>query len=218
MCNLYSMTSARTAIVDAVGASVEQAGHVPPMPAIAPGDVAPIVRGGPGRRALALARWGMPAPAVVLRGGSSSPGAPCVRNVRSLHWSRWLAVENRCVVPFTSFAADERLEDGSSQPIWFAVEESRPLAWFAGIWTTWASPERLREHVANCDRFAIVTCAPNRDLEAIDLKAMPVILRGQAELDVWLSGPTSRALALQRPLTDGALTVVARGLHRDEAA
>jgi putative SOS response-associated peptidase YedK len=27
-----------------------------------------------------------------------------IRNVRSKHWQRWLRLENRCFVPFTSFS------------------------------------------------------------------------------------------------------------------
>lgn len=30
-------------------------------------------------------------------------GTTNIRNVKSQHWTRWLGVENRCVVPFNSF-------------------------------------------------------------------------------------------------------------------
>ena len=38
---------------------------------------------------------------------------------------------------------------------------------------------------------------------------MPVILRGQDEIDTWLSAPTEEVLKLQRPLPDDALKIVA---------
>ena len=31
-------------------------------------------------------------------------GTTNIRNVKSKHWTRWLGVENRCVVPFNSFS------------------------------------------------------------------------------------------------------------------
>src|SRR5208282_3309009 len=43
----------------------------------------------------------------------------------SPHWRRWLGVESRCVVPFTSFAENEILPDDSRPPVWFALDESR---------------------------------------------------------------------------------------------
>lgn len=78
---------------------------------------------------------GLPSPAFALQGKKSDPGVNNVRNTKSSHWRRWLGVESRCVVPFTSFAENEILPDGSRPPIWFAFGESRPLAFFAGIWT-----------------------------------------------------------------------------------
>lgn len=217
MCTIYSLNHCPTAVVAAVGATSDRSGGRTPLPAVHPGAIAPVVHAGPAERTLALARWGLPSPAVVVRGRSADPGVACVRNLRSLHWSRWLAVEYRCVVPFSSFAVHERLADGSQQPVWLALDESRPLAWFAGIRTTWASAERLREREVNCDQFAIVASGPSADLAALQIQSTPVILRDRTEIDLWLSAPTSFALALQRPLPDGALAVVARGAQQDAA-
>jgi hypothetical protein len=69
----------------------------------------------------------------------SDPGVTNVRNVSSPHWRRWLGVESRCVVPFTSFAENEVMPNGSRPPVWFALDDSRPLAFFAGNWTRWTS-------------------------------------------------------------------------------
>jgi putative SOS response-associated peptidase YedK len=49
----------------------------------------------------------MPSPAFALEGKKSDPGVTNIRNTKSPHWRRWLGVENRCVVPFTSFAEPE---------------------------------------------------------------------------------------------------------------
>ncbi|MET4341604.1 putative SOS response-associated peptidase YedK [Bradyrhizobium sp. RT9b] len=49
-------------------------------------------------------------------------GTTNIRNVKSKHWTRWLGVENRCVVPFNSFSEFNKAEGGD---IWFALDESR---------------------------------------------------------------------------------------------
>lgn len=48
-------------------------------------------------------------------------------------------------MPFTSFSENELSPGGSRQPIWFAIDEGRPLAFFAGIWTRWTWRSRLSE-------------------------------------------------------------------------
>ena len=46
-------------------------------------------------------------------------------------------------------------------------------------------------------------------------KAMPVPLTTAEEYDTRLTVPAQKALALQRPLPDGTLTIVARGAKHD---
>jgi putative SOS response-associated peptidase YedK len=134
MCNLYSHTKGPQAIRDLARAMRDTTGNLPPLPSIFPDYSAPIVRNAPdGVRELTMARWGMPSPAFALKGKKSDPGVTNVRNVASPHWRRWLGVESRCVVPFTSFSENEALPDGSHPPVWFALDETRPLAFFAGI-------------------------------------------------------------------------------------
>jgi putative SOS response-associated peptidase YedK len=103
------------------------------------------------------------------------------------------------------------LPDGSRPPIWFALDESRPLARFAGIWTNWTSVRKVKEGETTNDLFAFLTTEPNAIVGAYHPKAMPVILTTQGEIDTWMDTPAPIALQLQRPLADGALMVVARG-------
>ena len=46
-------------------------------------------------------------------------------------------------------------------------------------------------------------------------KAMPVILTTPIEVDQWLEAETPGALELQRPLSDDALRIVAKGERED---
>jgi putative SOS response-associated peptidase YedK len=195
----------------------DRTGNLPPLPGIFPDYSAPIVRNTADGRELAMARWGMPSPVFALKGRNSDPGVTNVRNVASPHWRRWLGIESRCLVPFTSFSENEVLPNGSRPPIWFALDESRPLAFFAGIWTRWTSIRKVKEGETTNDIFAFLTTEPNKLVGTYHPKAMPVILTTPQEIDVWMAAPPLEALTLQRPLPDDALMIVARGEKKDEA-
>ena len=215
MCNLYSLSKGQAAIIEMTRAMLDQTGNLPLLPGIFPDYSAPIVRNTAHGRELAMARWGMPSPAFALKGRNSDPGITNVRKTASPHWRRWLGVESRCVVPFTSFSENETLADGSRPPVWFALDEERPLAMFAGIWTRWSSVRKVKEGETVNDLFAFLTTEPNAEVGAIHPQAMPVILTTQDEIEQWLTAPTVEALNLRRPLANGALKIVARGAKSD---
>jgi putative SOS response-associated peptidase YedK len=141
---------------------------------------------------------------------SRSANGLVVSVVRSRSW--WLGVENRCVVPFNSFSEFNKAEGGD---IWFALDGSRPLACFAGIWTNWTSVRKVKEGETTNDIFAFLTTEPNAEVGAIHPKAMPVILTTPDEVKAWMTAPPDEALKLQRPLPDGSLRIVARGVKED---
>jgi putative SOS response-associated peptidase YedK len=216
LCNLYSVTKGQQAIREFTSAMRDRTGNLPRLPSVFPDYAAPIVRNQPEGRELTMARWGMPSPVFALKGKKSDPGVTNVRNVVSPHWRRWLGIENRCVVPFTSFSENEALPDGTHPPVWFAFDETRPLAFFAGIWTRWTSVRKVKEGETTNDIFAFLTTEPNKEVGAIHKKAMPVILTTLEEIDLWMNAPTGEALKLQKPLPDNALKIVARGERQDE--
>jgi hypothetical protein len=53
-----------------------------------------------------------------------------------------LGVGSRCVVTFTSFSEFNKAEGGD---IWLAIDERRPLACIAGIWTNWTSVRKVKK-------------------------------------------------------------------------
>ena len=215
MCNLYSLTKGQAAIRDLFRARHDRAGNLPLLPGIFPDQTAPIVRNDiDGERELVMARWGMPGP-------SQYGGAPVtnIRNLDSPHWRGWLGVRNRCLVPATSFCeyADTKPR---KMPIWFALDEDRPLFAFAGLWTSWRGVRGPKNAPVAGEHqlFGFLTTEANATIAPIHPKATPVIITTPAEFDHWLEQDTLDALALQRPLPDHALRIVAKGEKEDGVA
>lgn len=250
MCNLYSHTSNRQAILEFVRDVMlidPSIGNLPPQTGIFPDYSAPIVRNTANGRELAMVRWGLPSSQKALYDAATrradklrdkgkpvdfetllkmepDSGTTNVRNILTAngrwnqHWNRWMGVENRCVVPFTSFSEfDSTFEDGKKKgDTWFALDESRPLAFFAGIWVKdWTSVRKVRTGLETLDIFGFLTSEPNDVVGSIHMKAMPVILTTQVEVETWLSAPKEEAVSLQRPLANGGLKVVAVGAKSD---
>jgi putative SOS response-associated peptidase YedK len=138
MCNLYSITKGQAAIIELARALRDITGNLPPMPGVFPDYLTPVVRNAPdGVRELAKLRWGMPSSQSALMEATKrraakleakgqavdfkqllrvepDSGTTNIRNVQSKHWTRWLGIESRCVVPFTRSASSIRPKEAIS--------------------------------------------------------------------------------------------------------
>jgi len=236
MCNIYSMTRNVDAIRQLFGGR-NSAGNVPSLPGIFPDYSAPVVRNAGGEREITMMRWGMPTSQRAMMDATNKrarkleekgktvdyrellrmepdSGVTNIRNTSSAHWKKWLGPESRCLVPFTSFAEFDTI-DGKKVQTWFAADKSRPLMAFAGVWTNWTSVRKAREGEVTTDVFGFLTTQPNAEVAKVHPKAMPVILTTKDEFDLWMGGDWEKARALQRPLPDGSLEIVASGEKED---
>jgi putative SOS response-associated peptidase YedK len=87
-------------------------------------------------------------------------------------------------VPSTSFCeyADTKPR---KTPTWFALGDDRPLAVFAGIWTTWHGERGTKANPVEGEHqlFGFLTTNANAEVGTIRPKAMPVILTKDAEIE-----------------------------------
>ncbi|CAM3159836.1 SOS response-associated peptidase family protein [Asticcacaulis taihuensis] len=219
MCNLYSMMSNKEAIREFAKflRTTPSADNLDTTPDIFANGYGPIVRNTETGRELAVCRWGMPSSEDAIGSKTYDSGTTNIRRTWLPHWKPWLDIPNRCVVPATSFCEPDQV-GGTFKNQWFALDESRPLFFFAGIWTPlWTSVRKVKEGETTADLYGFLTTAANADVAQYHDKAMPVILRTPEEVEEWFALPVKEIKDFQKSKTlpDGTLSVVSTVLKWD---
>ena len=162
MCNLHSITTNQAAIIALFRVVNQYVGNLPPMPGVFPDDPAPVVRNAREVRELTTMRWGMPPPPKF--GG---PPVTNIRNTSSPHWRGWLKPEKPMPGPIQQlrriYAPEPNPETKKKDVVWFALNDDRPLAAFAGIWTEFRGDRGTKSKPAPGPHlvYGFPTTAPN---------------------------------------------------------
>jgi putative SOS response-associated peptidase YedK len=166
-----------------------------------PNQEAPVIRTIDGERAPATMRWGFP------HWTGKGPVVTNFRNPRAATWKRWVDdPRQRCVVPARAFSEPDRNTAKPVQWRWFERPGREPFC-FAGIWRPWTGDRGTKAAPLVGDHllYSIMTTEPNRIVAPIHKKAMPVMLTSPAEIEQWLEGSVTDALALQKPVPEDAI-------------
>jgi putative SOS response-associated peptidase YedK len=215
MCNLYSLTTARQAILRLFKLSDNRAASFEALPAIFPGRVAPVVRRtADGEHELAPLSWGF----VLPQPGKAARRVTNVRDDKARSSSFWRDSfeTRRCLVPASSFAEPRDIKPATWH--WFALKggEPRPPFAFAGIWRRWHGPLKKDGPAVTFDTFAFMTTEPNALVATINHERMPVLLTTDDAMDTWLRGTTDEAFALARPFAPEAMQIVREGFAKED--
>ncbi len=93
------LDKSQDAICEAFKVDRDETGNLPPLPAIFPDQMAPIVRIADDERTLSMMRWGFPPPPKAVPQPVTN-----MRNAASPYWWPWLKPEQRCLVPVSLFS------------------------------------------------------------------------------------------------------------------
>ena len=217
MCNLYSITAAREAVLRLFRISDNRAAATAPLSAIFPGHTAPVVRtAADGDRELVMLSWGF----VLLQDGKAPRRVTNVRDdkARSSPFWRDSFTHRRCLVPATSFCEP----NGEAKPAtwhWFALkgQDTRPLFAFPGIWRRYSGPIRKDGAVLELDVFAFMTTTPNALVATVNHERMPVLLDRPEQFETWLHGTPAEAFALAREYAPEDMHIVREGFEKQDA-
>lgn len=219
MCNLYSMTRNKEAILRLFRISPNRAAAFAPLDAIFPGYSAPVVRhADDGERELVIMSWGF----VLPQKGKAPRRVTNVRDdtITTSNFWRGSFEQRRCLVPATSFCEP----NGDLKPAtwhWFALKgkpehgaSARPVFAFAGIWRRYTGPLRKDGEAVDIETYAFLTTTPNPLVATVNHERMPVLLASERACETWLTGSEDDAMALAQEYPPDAMQIVREGFDK----
>ncbi|MFN0217844.1 MAG: SOS response-associated peptidase [Hyphomicrobium sp.] len=215
MCNLYSLTTNREAIMRLFRVSDNRATIINPQSSIFPAYSAPVVRtAADGERELVQMSWGF----VLPQAGKAPRRVTNVRDDKILTSRFWKPSfeARRCLVPASSYC-----EPNGQTPAtwyWFALKgkEDRPLFAFPGIWQRWHGPVKKDGPVIDVDVYAFMTTEPNELTRSINHERMPVLLAGEDQFETWLTGSNDEAFSLGRSFDPAKMRIVQSSATKED--
>jgi putative SOS response-associated peptidase YedK len=216
MCNTYNLRGKPRDVAMIFDADLADPHLDFAYESIHPDYSAPVIRPKPESKAeLVMMRWGFPP-------SDQKDRRPVVnaRNLYSDYWRPYHSIEQRCLVPATSYAEwtpEPNPETGKKQTVWFGLNDNRSPFAFAGLWRSWQGVRGTKSKPVEGQHllYALLTTRPNAVVKPIHAQSMPVILRTPEEWQAWLTLPIREALKLQQPLPDDAIKIVATGSRGD---
>ena len=159
MCNLYSMTRNREAILRLFRVSHNRAATYEPRDAIFPGYQAPVVRkAADGERELVVLNWGF----VLLQKDKAPKRVTNIRDdkAQTKFWKPSFE-QRRCLVPASSYCEPKGEKPATWH--WFSIngDDARPVFAFPGVWTRYEGPLKKNGDSVEQEVFAFMTTEPN---------------------------------------------------------
>lgn len=197
MCNLYSMTRPREAVLNFFNILDNRAAAFTPSDGIFPGYEAPVIRlAADGERELSLMNWGF----ILAQKGKAPRRVTNVRDDKILGSPFWRSSfeQRRCLVPASSYCEPKGEKPATWH--WFTMTgaEERPLFCFPGIWTRYKGPVRKDGPPVDQEVFSFLTTEPNALTASINHERMPVVITERDDMTTWLSGASDSAFSLVR--------------------
>ena len=215
MCNLYSMTTNRDAIIRLFRMAENRIGIIDRYPSIFPGYQAPVIRhADDGDRELVMMSWGF----LLLQKDRAPKRVTNVRDDKILTSTFWKGSfeERRCLVPASSYCEP----NGATPAVWnwFALngDVERPLFAFPGVWRSYTGPIKKDGPSVTQTVYAFMTTEPNALTASINHERMPVLLEGEEQFETWLNGTLEKAFGLARSFPAERMRIVQAGPDRKD--